>query len=269
MAAPRFTVTATEPGPIHIPGLFSVAPPQAADGKILGGVEHESHDCSFPSFTSDGCIGGYVPGHVDGEPYDEKEYDGVPEWTNGESFVVYKGVQCFLGDRSYDDDARKLLENTEEYGVQRAFADTILADIDPLVPAAAAIEPDLAIALLEQHIVSSQVRGAVLHAATATATLLLTKGLLEMKDGKLFTKLGTPVNAGLPYDAVPAGKTTAGISSWVFLTGAVNIWRTEIEVNPGTDYLHNLDGAIAERGYAITIGCGATAILTNTPSALS
>jgi hypothetical protein len=101
----------------------------------------------------------------------------------------------------------------------------------------------------------------VLHMSRYTATKA--NEALRIDGGRLRTLLGSDVVAGGGYEPSP---TTAGATSIIFATGALNVVRSEIfDVGNAIDPLTNDISAVVERTYSVGWDC--TAIRVAVPAA--
>jgi hypothetical protein len=103
-----------------------------------------------------------------------------------------------------------------------------------------------ALAAVEQGIATEYGSLGTIHVSVRTASLLLSKGSLEKRGGRLYTELGTPVVAGAGYPDVPE----------IIGTAALVGYRSEVftSSNRQGDLLDRATNdlvAIAERSYAI------------------
>lgn len=140
-----------------------------------------------------------------------------------------------MGAPEHEARARQLLRLKEAFHVESSFAAFLLADAG--VPAVGVSLVD-SIALLEADIAVSGVRG-VIHASTYWTAVAFVAQLIEFRNGRLFTKLGTPWADGAGY--------VAGLGSTLVASGQVFIWRGDVSVAVTRDWTHNRKMAVAER----------------------
>jgi hypothetical protein len=228
-------------------GLLPVADiTDTTDGHFLFGLEYLSFLCED---------GGYVAGCVDapaGVPVDAvKEFAGS-HIVSGVPVTVYAGVECDLFGAPYDRQALDRLAGSEDRLVAAAFyrhaalgawnageAEQVLAEPVTQDNVVAAI------AALEQYAGETYAGQPVLHMNRATATYAIAADVVVPNiDGTLATLQGTPVanSAGYP-DGV------------IFITGAVQLWRTPVGSYQAPNTATNTSMALAERTYVMATDC--------------
>lgn len=268
MAIPRFEVTVPAAEPRQIIGILQAAQSvqETTDGRIGVGVEHIGDPVITTRFTADEC---FTQGSEIADA--TKEADGTPGWAEGDGFALYQLISCGLlgySTAEYREQAQAALEHTEHLGVDLAFAQQTLPDATP-VSVGTAWDLVLAIGQLEILARDNDITGAIIHTNPMVATIGLVCEVFVLVDGKLRTKLGTPVNAGVPWSITPtAGGNASDAVSWVFLTGSVHFWKGDIVTNDAPDPIHNTNAALSEREYAYTVQGQRLAIQVDVPSRL-
>lgn len=260
---PKLMVTAPTRVPITL-GLFSVLPftGEDAEGRWVGsGVEFMADTCApVGGFAGYDCDPGSV---VPEEP--RLKTDGTAPYTLGEAdtFGVYGWFEC--GPFSVDEAqpaAERHLISREQARVEQAFWTGDLGNTPNLEDSGATdlgtkAEAADAVVALEAWMSSELGYQGILHTAFAQAARLTYKGVLEVKDGVLQTKMGTPVVAGAGYPD----------DGRIFATGAMKGYRSEVEqlgTSPlsGFAYATNDLTAYAYRNYALAMDTCGTAVVT-------
>lgn len=228
-------------------GLLPVADiTEASDSHIAFGIEYQSFLCDE---------GGYTAGCVDapaGVPIDDPKLFGGSHIVQGVPVVVYAGIECDLFGAPYSQQALDRLAGSEDRLVAEAFyrwavlgqwnAGTAPVAFQETVTADNIVE---AIAALEQYAGETYAGRPVLHMNRATATLAIAADVIVGDlTGNLATVQGTPVanSAGYP-DGV------------IFITGAVNLWRTPVDSYQAPNTATNTSMALAERTYVLSTDC--------------
>jgi hypothetical protein len=230
-------------------GLLAVADviDVGADSRAAFGFDYYSYLCGDGGLYAAPC------GQVTGPTFDtEKTLEGG-ELVTAYPFAVYAGVDCDLfGRDEYGPAARNKLTGLEERLVGQAFQEIVNANLTPItvpVPVAASYSPSdvilAAVASLEQYAGRNYAGLPVLHLSrTQTAVLAAANYVVVNVDGSLQTVQGTPIANSPGYEEfVP----------WI--TGAVHIWRTPIEVHSVDSVMTNTAQGLAERIYSVAVDC--------------
>lgn len=251
-------------------GLFSVLAPRGGDERWLNGVTWDTLTCE--------PIGGFGPTHCD--PADvvglpKNLVGGDAEPGKASEFGVYGHFTCSpIGNtlEHAQERATAHLLAREEARVEQALWRGDLAN-DPNFKGAASISATpvnvrVGFAKLEREIATEFGSAGVIHVSRDIAQYALSRGVLETKGGRLFTKLGTPVVAGAGYGGPgPAGSTSvpAGVE-WAVVTPGLFGYRSEVffpSSFPGDllDRRQNDLYSVAERSYLIGWDdCGVAAL---------
>lgn len=235
-------------------GLLEVLAPADGDGHLTyHGVTYEGGLC--------GPARDYTPG-------EDKIFDRQTV-LNGEPFVIYRGVEVNLFAR---DNAKALVEETfaagETYAVERGLQRTTLnpnaVDITPTP--GTPVSTKVGVGLLEQYAGDYYGGLPMLHVNRFGTAVLA--GDLEVDDQfRLTTKQGTPVANGAGYSATGPGDVAAAAGQfWVYVTGQVNLWRSDVSVHVTDDMINNQTHALAERSYVPTVECLVAAVLVTVPA---
>lgn len=105
----------------------------------------------------------------------------------------------------------------------------------------------------------------VIHAESRVAAYAAESHLIERRQPRLYTPLGSVWSFGGGYPGTgPAGEVPAAGSTWVFITGQVYLWRSnDIFVPPAMQVLDrttNTLGLLAEREWAVSYDCVVAAV---------
>lgn len=228
-------------------GLLPVADvTEVTDGHYLFGLEYQSFLCEDGGYTA-GCVDAPAAVPVD----DVKEFAGS-HIVDGVPVTVYAGVECDLFGAPYSSQAAARLAGSEDRLVAGAFYRHAALGAWNAGEAALVLPETVtqdniveAIAALEQYAGEHYAGMPVLHMNRATATYAIAADLVVPNiDGTLATLQGTPVanSAGYP-DGV------------IFITGAVQLWRTPVANHTAPNLGTNTALALAERTYVMATDC--------------
>lgn len=230
-------------------GLLAVANVvRSAEGRtFIEGVTYESTQ------------GTVTREYVEGE---DKEFDLDTEVTS-EEFTLYKGVDSALFvDTASQTEARNLFGAGEtvavEAAVQRLLLNPVAVDITP-TPGTAVTNLRGALGLLQQAAGKAITGQPLIH-----SNLLGTELMRDLKvDGdSLATKQGTPIANGAGYGATgPGGLVAAAGTAWVYISGQVNLWVSNINAVETQDLKKNRNIILVEAQYVATIDTPVYAIL--------
>jgi hypothetical protein len=235
-------------------GLLAVANViPGANGHILSGVVYDSPVCGTARALGDWC-------DPDEDP---KVFDGLDS-TMGAPFGIYKGIECGLFSAPYDTEARRSLELGAsvaiETGVQISLLNVEATDITPTP--GTAVTPTLGLGLLEQH--AGTVYGGLptLHVNRLGTVVLGSHVRHEGDTGRLYTRQGTPIANGAGYGATgPGGGVAAAGEFWMYMTGQVNLWMSDIIESQAPNPELNRSVALAEQIVVPTVECFVAAVL--------
>ena len=236
----------------------------------LRGVEHEVNNCGRVSCWSHDC-----EHQDDGDKFADQP--GL-DWVQTTSFsVVATGPPC-MGPHAIANARRRAVErltalewSTVERTVQTGDcgADPSLSGSDPQLPAGTdPVRPVDALALLEWGFRDYGGPG-ILHAPSYVYPHL--KSWIQRDAGRLTTQMGHGWVFGRGYASVPPGgaapdrDTPPDLSSvWLYGTGAVRVWRSQIQYPAGGsveyDFRQNRSVALVERSYTVSIQCPTVAV---------
>lgn len=232
-------------------GLLAVANviDEPSSSRAAFGFDYYSYACGDGGLYAAPC------GEVTGPGFDTTKTLEGGERVTAYPFVVYAGVDCDLfGRDEYGPAARNKLAGVEERLVGRAFQAIATANLTPVAVPVPSASEDLtpcceavvsAVGALEQYAGENYGGLPVLHLSRANTAYLAAAGYVVMNvDGSLQTVQGTPIANSPGYDP-----TTAWIS------GAVHIWRTPVEVHAVDSVMTNTAQGLAERVYSVAVDC--------------
>lgn len=213
-------------------GIRTVASFQNTDRLAAGGaLEFVSFGCGFPV---DDVVLCYPAG-----TQDEKTRGGVAT-LNGvvDPFGLYVGVECYLDGGDFEAEARSLLEQGEDRGIEKR-----LNDYFQTLTGNAAADFTEAIAEAEDYADNNYLGRPIIWVNRGDA-VRAGKIKNDNDSGVLFTPNGSPV--------VASGKIT---KNSVAVTGSVSVYQTDILVGRAPMVTTNRELAIAERVYAVALDC--------------
>jgi hypothetical protein len=266
--ASRVTVT----GPMRTPnrfGLFSVVPIEDITDPhaMFGGVQWEPLTCARPRVLSNSC---------DCPPL--KGFEPPPAIQDATPITVMGSWSCSLVGYTVEEAARRArqhLELGEQHAVERALwtgegeNGPRLAHPDTANLGEVRCVTDL-LSVLEAYANTHQVGQSVLHAPRAVLPYLADRNVLVQVAGgaRLETVYGLPIAAGEGYTGAntgPDGTPAPAGSWWVYMTGAMKIWRGEIVTPPdpeaGFSRCNNEMVALAERQFLVGWDCFTAGVL--------
>lgn len=226
-------------------------------------------------YLADGCEpGGGVwldPCSIDPPPVDPtKTLDGGLNTISGQPFIVYDSITCGPGLTEPDarGHANARLVRHEQTLVEQQFATRELFTDDTVKPNGDTALPfDLAVGLLEQELAVRYGGVGVIHIPRRFGTYALGRASIgEETGGELRTNLGNQLVFGSGYvTGGPDGYTATATQTWLFATGPVQVWRSEIQIRTDFSTTRNIRMALAERAYVVTADCPRLAVLANVP----
>jgi hypothetical protein len=268
-------------------GLYSVAPPRTGpvvDGEPRrweNGIQYQSETCADPSTWAVTC-----PDDVERAT---KEATLELPLVSGTPFVAYLGINCSLPGKTLED-FRRLVYNAldlcEQRAVERTFwtgdmgNDAHLADgvYDPILNPdgveilgtsdVTALGVMQGVGALESWLGENYCGVGILHAPRGLAPYAANFQLIREGSGsQLLTPLKTrwAFGGGYVENTGPDGTEAAEGTAWIYATGQVNIWRSDIWIQP--DELQqafamrtNTVEMFAERAFVITKECRTAAV---------
>lgn len=257
-------------------GLLSVAQmPAEGDVHWRDGVLTIPDSCGAAVAYADPC------------PTPEDRTKAIPSGTpiaGADPFTIYAGWECSpvgFSQEEIDRRSRAALLNGEERAVEAVFWSGITEngqDVRPRlaedadgsgdgfsytaaeeVASGTATTPTLALAALEAAIGACYGGQPTIHMTRDVATALFIDGGLVRTSAGLETGLGSRVVAGSGYPGTGPGGSAASGDPWMYATGAVAVYRSEIEtVGDFPSSVNRTDNTITrlvERTYAVLWDC--------------
>lgn len=277
MAVCSSRVTVEPPANVNVGtslGLFSaVAPQTAPNGQWeLCGIQHESNGlCAKPEGWTYVC-----PPEV---PEDKNSTTGF-ETLEGDPFTIILGIKCALVGHTLEEFRDRVRESylaCVETSVERAFwtgsegNDPHLASTDAVIIGSGLTEPYTltgGLAALESYLGENLCGPALLHAPQGIAEFAQRSQLI-VDPGT--TRMRTALNnrwvfgGGYASNTGPNGAVAPQGVAWIYATGQVNMWRSEVFINPedlryAFDRRTNDVEMFAEQTFAFTRECLTAAV---------
>jgi len=259
----------TVAGPVRTPhrfGLFSAVPVVDVDGHELMGVQWEPPTCARPKVLPDSSCCPTV-----------KEFEPPAPVQDATPFTVMGSWSCTLLGNNMADAVRRARQHLEageqhavEYEVWTGEAGSGPRFADPTTPNLGTVHcaADL-LAVLEEYASRNYVGQPLLHVPRSVLPYFGADGLTTVVGGnRLETNYGLPIVAGAGYSEAntgPDGAPAPAGSYWVYLTGAMKVWRGSIVEPPnpeaGFSRCNNEFVALAERIYLVGWDCFTVAVL--------
>lgn len=253
-------------------GLFSAITLRPSGDRWENGVQWEGGQC-LPAggLPAPDCEAPIVPLDVD-----LGDDPSVPAVSTASAFTVYgyfRGNPVGFSPEAAQVRATDHLLAREEARAEQAFWTGDLGNEPTLrgaeeLATGTAQDLEVGLGLLEQAVVDNYGSLGVIHMTRPAALMGLRKQVIESRNGRLFTALGTPVVAGAGYDgSSPDGDDAAAGQAWSYVTPAVFGYRSEVFAAtsvPGDllDRSTNTLYAVAERSYLLGYdNCGVSAAL--------
>lgn len=273
-------LVAPPPTTPYVGGLFAVARfpelPDEGNGRRweCGGVQYEAETCAKPIGWHEVCAG-----DVTQPPQVEKVPTLEFPLIEGTPFTALLGVECKLTGYTLEEFERRVVNAftlCEQRTVEEIYwtgsegNDPHLAD--PACVALGDVTDPLTItggvAALESYLGDNYCGVGIIHAPRAIASYAAAMNLLcDCGTPKVSTPLGTrwAFGGGYSVNTGPDGTPAPDGVAWLYATGQVNIWRSEVWVNPDDlRYAFNTRTndvtVFAERKYVITHECVCAAI---------
>lgn len=204
---------------------------------LNGTASYVAPGCALPETLLELCL-----------PADPaKTREGIATGSSlGNNFALYAGVECHLGGADYEQLAREALEAGEDRGLEAILGERL---VDGAETADTGLTGYSALAALENHADGNYIGRPILWGSRADAVTLDEGGVAHRDGDGVVTVNGTPMVA------------SGAISDGLFITGAVTIYRSSIEVNRVVDPTSNREYAIAERAYAVAVDCDYRAVI--------
>lgn len=280
-------LVAPPPTQAAVGGLFAAArfPELPSDGngnRWECGVQYQADSCASPEGWTFVC-----PPEV---PADKPATLTLP-LVEGSPFIALLGIECKLVGNTLDEFERHVVRAytlCEQRAVEEIFwsgsegnnslsrPDALPADRCTVVAGTtvAPLSLTAGVAALEGYLGDNYCGVGVIHAPRDVAAYAAAERQVAGAGAVLTTTLGTrwAFGAGYSVNTGPDGVAAPAGVAWLYATGQVNIWRSEVYVNPDDlRYAFNTrtnDVTIfAERTYAITTECVCAAVPVALPAA--
>lgn len=264
-------------------GLYSAASPQvppAGDPHWQCGVMHEVNGCADVDVWAETC----PP-----ETPADKPQNYVPAWVTGTPFHAVVGVDCSLPGNTLEQFRQRLVNAmtvgaqttvervywTGEQGNRPRLAGPAAADPDAPGEGEVAVLTTSAVSvadgtsLLESYLASHYKGTGVIHAPAGIATYADSLRLVHGNPGgALRTILGTRWAFGRGYEVNtgPGGAAAADGTAWMYATGRVGIWQSEIflpnesDLQAAFDRRTNETNLFVEQTFVLTHECVTAAV---------
>lgn len=198
----------------------------------------------------------------------DKTFDKTPALVESKNFTQYRGVDLQFLTQHGDGEGllKPVFEAGEAYAVEAEIQKLVLSpaavDLTP-TPGTAVVNPRLALGLLEQY-AKDQYTGQPVITGNALA-LTLVEDALEGVAPSITTRLSTPVGLAAGYGTDGPGTLVAGPGqAWLYISGQINIWKSDPAIVSGPDLHKNRELTLAEASYAVTVEGFVAAILVGT-----
>ncbi len=271
LTGPRYI--AAPNAPVSRRGLYNVAtgPLELPDHAGSGGVQYQISWCDgYPLCYEVVC-------QTDGDR-GTKTFPNSPTTVLGLPFVVYANVSCSpvgMSDEQYYKYMADQLAVGEQATVENVFSQQLcgqfpgLSNQDPAVTELTlATDIVAAVSALEAWLYRTQEYGptGVLHVPYAYAPYFQYLHLLDRTDsrGNYVTANGTLINFGNYAGLDPAGGNPGAGNSFIYITGAVAVWREAEVFTPTRGEMltrtTNLVTGVMERQMIVSYDCHAAGI---------
>lgn len=206
----------------------------------------------------------YVGGTV-GVPDGEKDFDVVPWSSAAKPFGVYGGLQCKpVGSDLSPARVRDAFLAREGTAVEMGLMEGLLSSAEVVsLPAGVTADVRQGIAWLEGHAACHYAGVPTLHLPRGAASILAAGGGVESDGNMLRTRLGSKIAAGGGYDCLnqaPDGTNSPSGKAWLYVSGEVVLWRSDLGVHDAFDTTNNDQFVLAERIYMAAVDCYMAAV---------
>lgn len=182
--------------------------------------------------------------------------DGA-DFPYGEPFVVYETARCLaLGFDDAEAKVRRRLALHEQWSVESYVDNSVFRETTVKANNGGTLPLARAVAALEDLIADLFGGLGVIHVPRHAYAGLAEARLIERSGTKLVTPLGNTVAVGAGYSGFDeTGAPPAANQTWLYATGPVQAYRSEVFTRETFDQQRNTRLAIAERVYALTFDC--------------
>jgi hypothetical protein len=222
-----------------------------ADCEVSGGLWLD--ECLFPDVPADrtkDIAAGLVP-------------------VNGVPFLVYDGMACeSLGLAEVAPVAENKFAQREQYWVEHTVQAQVLHVNTDVIGPAGPVGLSEGVGLLEKAIAAQYGGVGVIHAARELAAPLTGRYLVRRDGARMRTPMDNLYAFGAGYTTDdPTGAAAAAGQAWLYATGPVVLYRSEVQVREEFDYRKNVRVAVVERSYVATADCLRLAVLVDVSEA--
>lgn len=211
------------------------------------GLMFSPDDCSVPVEVSTTCVTGFGP---------EKEPTGEIPWRGVNPFVVMSWIDCSMVGTPYEqlrDRTQRAHVNNVQTRVEETFwtggayttyphlaydgveitevagGNVVVLQTAATIVTAGVYDVVEGVGLLEEAMGDCYSGTPILHMTQDVIAHLDYAHLIEVKNGKIVTKNGSLVAAAPGYAGTsPAGATPTPGTTWIYATGSVKLWQSEI-----------------------------------------
>lgn len=269
-------------GPVYVPapnpllpryGLFQVAtgPLDLPINARIGGLQYEISTCVLPKEYEVECQ----------DSHNTKVIETGVTVVTGAPFIVYSAIKCdTVGLVNWGQDrVRKFLYDQlvagEQSTVESIFSQGLVGQFPSLQGATnlgTAVGPVQAVGKLESWLYARYGLKGVIHAPVLAAPYLSGAHVIDREGSygneEWYTDMRTCVSLGNYANIGPTGAAAGAGEAWIYITGAVAIWRTpdsDLFVPPMGQVINretNVMTIVMEREYILTYDCFAAGVLT-------
>jgi hypothetical protein len=189
--------------------------------------------------------------------------------VGGKPFVIFEGLSCLALTVA---EARTRAENRlalhEQFWVESQVDATVLRQDATVLNGGTAVGLSVGIGLLEDAIADQYGGIGTIHAARELAAPFTHAQIVQRDGSRMRSPLDNLYAFGAGYTTTgPDGTAAPDGQAWVYATGPVLLWRSEVQILEQFDQRKNVRLAIAERSYAVTADCLRVAVLLQIPEA--
>lgn len=264
-------------------GLLDVVQPVTPQDPnwMVGGVNWEDFLCTTVESFIDVCPP--TTGHT-------KSGERDLNFCHSDPFQIKGSFDCSVGGRvrQYNSGeafeiARQRLLNWEGHELEEVFWTGVTAngsvnpslafgndecdiDVIDLTPVGGPVDPVAAIATLEDALTDIVPNGGLIHVPYGLSAYLANFHLMIQDGDRMYTPTGNGYVLGAGYPGSgPANVAADPGETWIFATGPVAVWRSDVFMTPDT-LSQSIDRSInditvyAERYYAVGFSCAVLAI---------
>jgi len=179
------------------------------------------------------------------------------DFSRGDPFMVYESARCLaMGYPEASSKARRRLALHEQHYVETRVSTVEFAGAQRLNSSALYPSVSRAVAALEDVIADWYGGIGVVHVPRFAYARLAADMMIARDGPRMRTPLDNLVAIGAGYSGNdPDGVPAADGQTWLYATGPVIAYRSEVIAREEFDHQRNLRTAVAERSYALTFDC--------------